>query len=127
MNANRKRRQRSAMRQGEAVLIFLGLFAVTFSFPTSLFSADEAKVHVSGGVSPNNLLFRIGIEQGYYREDGIETQPIQAGTLIGIQGLVAGSFDFSQIIGQSGTAILRGAPLKVAMVFDVRPLAWIFG
>lgn len=100
---------------------------IAAAVPLTSLANEKANVHVSGGVSPNNMLFRIGIEQGFYRDENIETQPIQAGTLIGIQGLVAGSFDFSQIVGQSGTAILRGAPLKVVMAFDARPVAWIYG
>ena len=46
--------------------------------------------------------------------------------LPGIQGLVGGSFDFSQILGQGAGAILRGVPLKIVMVFDTRPLNWLF-
>ena len=44
----------------------------------------------------------------------------------GIQGLVGGSFHFSQILGQGAGAILRGVPLKIVMVFDTRPLNWLF-
>ena len=46
--------------------------------------------------------------------------------LPGIQGLVGGSFHFSQILGQGAGAILRGVPLKIVMVFDTRPLNWLF-
>ena len=51
---------------------------------------------------------------------------MQAGMLPGIQGLVAGTFDFTQILGQSAGAILRGLPLKIIMVFDTRPLNWLY-
>ena len=37
-----------------------------------------------------------------------------------------GSFHFSQILGQGAGAILRGVPLKIVMVFDTRPLNWLF-
>jgi hypothetical protein len=46
--------------------------------------------------------------------------------LPGIQGLVGGSFHFSQILGQGAGAILRGLPLKISMVFDTRPLNWLY-
>ena len=46
--------------------------------------------------------------------------------LPGIQGLVGGSFHFSQILGQGAGAILRGVPLRIVMVFDTRPLNWLF-
>ena len=117
--------KRSAGHTAKLLMLVTSL-SVTLSCEASM-ALDEVNVHISGGASPNLLLFRIGVEQGFYKDEGLEVRLIQAGTLIGIQGLVAGSFDFSQIVGQAATAILRGAPLRVAMVFDVRPLAWIYG
>lgn len=92
----------------------------------SSWALEEINVHISGGVSPNALLYRFAREKGFYREEGLEVQPIQAGMLPGIQGLVGGSFHFSQILGQGAGAILRGAPLRIAMVFDTRPLNWLY-
>ncbi len=126
MDRKRKIVEKTAGK-GVRALIFVALVGLLLSFGGNSPALEEAKVHIPGGASPNLLLFRIGIEQGFYKEEGLEVLPVQAGTLIGIQGLVAGSFDFSQIVGQGATAILRGAPLRVAMVFDVRPLAWIYG
>ena len=90
-------------------------------------SLDEVKVHISGSASANSLIFRIGEEKGFYKEDGLKVLAITATSQAGIQGLLAGSFDFSQILGQSSAFILRGAPLKIIMVFDTRPLFWLFG
>ena len=50
-----------------------------------------------------------------------------AGMLQGIQGLIGGSFDYSQMLGQGGGAILRGAPLKIVMTFDTRPSWFLLG
>ena len=83
-------------------------------------------LHISAGVSGNALLYRFAIEKGFYREEGLDVRPIQAGMLPGIQGLVGGSFHFSQILGQGAGAILRGVPLKIVMVFDTQPLNWLF-
>lgn len=117
--------EKSAVKR--PILIIFTLFPLLLGSSGTALPLDEVNVHISGGASPNLLQFRIGVEQGYYKDEGLEVRLIQAGTLIGIQGLVAGSFDFSQIVGQAAGAILRGAPLRVAMVFDVRPLAWIYG
>src|ERR1051325_2395562 len=46
--------------------------------------------------------------------------------LPGIQGLVGGNFQASQILGQGAGAILRGLPLRIVMVFDTRPLNWLY-
>jgi ABC-type nitrate/sulfonate/bicarbonate transport system substrate-binding protein len=88
---------------------------------------DEAKVHVSGSASANSLIFSIGEQKGFYKENGLKMLPIMATSQAGIQGLLGGSFDASQILGQSSAFILRGAPLKIVMVFDTKPLFWLFG
>ena len=92
----------------------------------SLFALDTVNVHVSAGISPNALVYRYTKEKGFYREEGLDVLMIQAGMLPGIQGLVGGSFHFSQILGQGAGAILRGLPLKILMVFDTRPLNWLY-
>ena len=90
------------------------------------FALDEVNLHISAGVSGNALLYKFANEKGFYREEGLDVRPIQAGMLPGIQGLVGGSFHFSQILGQGAGAILRGVPLKIVMVFDTQPLNWLF-
>jgi ABC-type nitrate/sulfonate/bicarbonate transport system substrate-binding protein len=94
---------------------------------TPVFALEEARLHISGGGSPNELIFRAGQHEGFYKQEGIELVPIVAGMLPGIQALIAGAMDFSQIGGQGAGAILRGAPLKLVMVFDTRPANWLVG
>jgi ABC-type nitrate/sulfonate/bicarbonate transport system substrate-binding protein len=88
---------------------------------------DEAKIHVAGTPNITSFVYHVGKEKGFYREEGIELQPIMAGMLQGIQGLIGGSFDYSQMLGQGGGAILRGAPLKIIMAFDTRPSWFLLG
>ena len=88
---------------------------------------DEAKIHVAGTPNITSFVYHVGKEKGFYREEGIELQPIMAGMLQGIQGLIGGSFDYSQMLGQGGGAILRGAPLKIIMTFDTRPSWFLLG
>ena len=116
------------MSQGFAVILalFVGFAAVGLVFPCGALSLDPVNVHVSAGISPNTLLYRFTKEKGFYREEGLDVLLIQAGMLPGIQGLVGGSFDFSQILGQGAGAVLRGLPLKIVMVFDTRPLNWLY-
>ena len=82
----------------------------------------KAKIHVAGTPNITSFVYHVGKEKGFYREEGIELQPIMAGMLQGIQGLIGGSFDYSQMLGQGGGAILRGAPLKIIMAFDTPPV-----
>jgi ABC-type nitrate/sulfonate/bicarbonate transport system substrate-binding protein len=88
---------------------------------------DDIKVHTSGSTSANVLIYKIAQERGFYKEEKLNVLTIAATSSAGIQGLVGGSFDFSQILGQTSAAILHGAPLKNVMVFDTRPLFWFFG
>ena len=88
---------------------------------------DDIKVHTSGSTSANVLIYKIAQERGFYKEEKLNVLTVAANSSAGIQGLVGGSFDFSQILGQTSAAILHGAPLKNVMVFDTRPLFWFFG
>ena len=108
-------------------IIVVSLFALTTVAVSPVFALEQAKLHISGGGSPNELIFRAGQHEGFYKQEGIELVPIVAGMLPGIQALIAGAMDFSQIGGQGAGAILRGAPLKLVMVFDIRPANWLVG
>jgi NitT/TauT family transport system substrate-binding protein len=103
-----------------SLILCLGLTRATFAL-------DEAKVHVAGTPNITSFVYHVGKEKGFYREEGIEIQPIMAGMLQGIQGLIGGSFDYSQMLGQGGSAIMRGAPLKIVMAFDSRPSWFLLG
>jgi ABC-type nitrate/sulfonate/bicarbonate transport system substrate-binding protein len=112
---------RTAAKRFLLMVVFLNL-----GFARPSLALDEVNLHISAGISGNALLYKFTIEKGFYREEGLDVRPIQAGMLPGIQGLVGGSFHFSQILGQGAGAILRGVPLKIVMVFDTRPLNWLF-
>jgi ABC-type nitrate/sulfonate/bicarbonate transport system substrate-binding protein len=108
-------------------LIFLLSLALCLGFSRVSSALDEAKIHVAGTPNITSFVYHLGKEKGFYREEGIELQPIMAGMLQGIQGLIGGSFDYSQMLGQGGGAILRGAPLKIIMAFDTRPSWFLLG
>jgi NitT/TauT family transport system substrate-binding protein len=121
------RKSRFTSRNPAAVKLLLGSFLVlSMALARNSFALDEVNLHISAGVSGNALLYKFTKDKGFYREEGLDVLPIQAGMLPGIQGLVGGSFHFSQILGQGAGAILRGVPLKIVMVFDTRPLNWLF-
>lgn len=109
----------SAFLANLLLLFFLG--------PEPSAALDDIKVHTSGSTSANVLIYKIAQEKGFYQEENLNVLTIAATSQAGIQGLVGGSFDFSQILGQTSAAILHGAPLKNVMVFDTRPLFWFFG
>jgi ABC-type nitrate/sulfonate/bicarbonate transport system substrate-binding protein len=57
---------------------------------------EELKVHTSGSTSANVLIYKIAQEKGFYKEENLNVLTIAATSQAGIQGLVGGSFDFSQ-------------------------------
>ena len=90
-------------------------------------AADTAKVHRTGIGSPNAFIFVAGVDRGFYKDNGIDALTIMAQPQAGVQGLIGGSFDFSQILGATTTAIMRGVGLKIVMVFDSKPQFWLYG
>ena len=121
------KKSKYANRKLSGIASCLLLFAIlVFGLCRPALALDEVNLHISAGISGNALLYKFTIEKGFYREEGLDVRAIQAGMLPGIQGLVGGSFHFSQILGQGAGAILRGVPLRIVMVFDTRPLNWLF-
>lgn len=102
------------------------LLLCTAAVPCAI-GADIAKVHRTGIGSPNAFLFVAGIDKGFYKDHGLDALTIMAQPQVGVQGLIGGSFDFSQILGASTTAIMRGVGLKIVMVFDSKPQFWLYG
>jgi ABC-type nitrate/sulfonate/bicarbonate transport system substrate-binding protein len=116
------------VRAKTVVFNFLGIFLLICagSIPGAL-AAETAKVHRTGIGSPNAFIFVAGIEKGFYKDHGLDTLTIMAQPQVGVQGLIGGSFDFSQILGASTSAIMRGIGLRIVMVFDSKPQFWLFG
>ena len=114
-------------KSSRITLLIVFSLALCFSDKRVSLGADEAKIHVAGTPNITSFVYHVGKEKGFYREEGIELQPIMAGMLQGIQGLIGGSFDYSQMLGQGGGAIMRGAPLKIIMAFDSRPSWFVLG
>jgi NitT/TauT family transport system substrate-binding protein len=114
-------------KNSRLILFIVFLLALSFSGDRVSLALDEAKIHVAGTPNITSFVYHVGKEKGFYSEEGIELQPIMAGMLQGIQGLIGGSFDYSQMLGQGGGAIMRGAPLKIIMAFDSRPSWFVLG
>src|SRR6185503_9281134 len=98
------------------VLLCLGATCVQAGDATSV-----VRIHLPG-YSTSSLPFLIADELGFYREEGIRIEITRIQTGSGIQALVAGVLDVSQIVGPTTlAAMLGGAPLKVVTVFNDKP------
>jgi NitT/TauT family transport system substrate-binding protein len=101
------------------------LFAGSICWSRADLAAEQVKVHnPSFDISVVSLF--VAQEKGYFREEGLEPLFILATPGVGINGLIAGSFDFSAAGGSASTAIARNLPLKVLLVHTFKPGFWIF-
>lgn len=82
---------------------------------------STVKVHTPGA-SILSLAFEVGKDEGFYKQENIDAELVTMATGVGIQALIAGNVDASQILGLTLRAgINRGAALKIVMVFNDRP------
>lgn len=65
--------------------------------------------------------YLIAIEKGYYTQEGIEVEIVDAAGSIGVDAVIAGDAEFTASGGTALTAILKGAPLKVIYSHMDRP------
>jgi NitT/TauT family transport system substrate-binding protein len=101
---------------GLVLLLWVGAGGAAAAEATSI-----VKVHLPG-YSTSSLPFVIADELGYYRDEGVRIEITRIQTGSGIQALVAGAMDVSQIVGPTTlAAMLGGAPLKVVTVFNDKP------
>ncbi len=63
----------------------------------------------------------IAIDQGYFAEEGIEAETIQAGGGVATPALLAGDLSFSTSGSVAISAIMKGAKLKVLFITSDRP------
>lgn len=102
-------------------VVFLFASAVPLSFTRAQDLRALVRVHIPG-YSPSSLPFQIAEEQGYYLKEGLNVRTLRMKTGAGIQAMLAGDIDVSQITGPTVlAAVLQGAPLKVVMVFNDKP------
>ena len=83
--------------------MFLLSFISLGYFPSASMALEEVKLHTSGSGSPFPLIYNVS------QDKGLDVLAISANLLTGIQGLAAGSFDFSQVLGQGSAAIFCAA------------------
>lgn len=96
------------------------------ALPWTTAAAQDGKsvvrLHIPG-YSPNSLPFQIAEDQGFYKEQGITVETLRMKTGAGVQALLGGSADVTQILGLTlRGAISKGAPVKIVMVFNDRVL-----
>jgi NitT/TauT family transport system substrate-binding protein len=64
-------------------------------------------------------------DRGFFRQEGLEADLVQARPDIAIAGLMAGEVDADTAAGGAAQASQRGMPIKLAAVTLYRPLFWL--
>src|ERR1043165_1927818 len=103
------------------LLIMMGAGCLNAAIAMAQPAKLPVKVH-SPGRSILSLPFQIAEDQEFYKDEGVGVEFLVMPTGAGVQALIAGDVDASQILGLTlRAAINRGAPLKIVMVFNDRP------
>jgi NitT/TauT family transport system substrate-binding protein len=106
------------------------IFLVQLTFGSAAGQEPRPLVRVSspGLDTVYSTPYRIAEEQGFYIQEGLDVR-ILPGVRTGpsVQMLVAGSVEATQTVGPTTlAAILRGAPLKIVMIFNDKPSYWLY-
>lgn len=81
---------------------------------------DKVKVTIAA-VSSNYAPYFNAIEQGYFKDEGLDVEIVHAGGGIATPALISGEMDFSTSPASAFSAILKGARLKVILAEADRP------
>jgi NitT/TauT family transport system substrate-binding protein len=74
--------------------------------------------------STSYLPWYVAIEQGYFKEQNLDVEILQAPGAIGVKALVAGEMQFSGASSSAVPAIAQGTPLKVIFVQSAKANYW---
>lgn len=109
-------------------LFFVAILTVFLGGRDSLGAVTETeRVHVNVPSADISVIpLYIAKDKGYFNEEGLDPAFILATPGVGINGLVAGNFDFTAAAGSASTAIARNLPLKVILIHTFKPGFWIY-
>jgi ABC-type nitrate/sulfonate/bicarbonate transport system substrate-binding protein len=100
-----------------AVIAAIGCVACATPHAAAL---EKVKMSLAAA-SSNYAPYFNAIEQGYFKEEGLDVEIVKAGGGVATPALIAGSMGFSTSSASAFSAILKGAPLKVILTEADRP------
>ena len=109
---------RRARRKAIVVAAACGALALVATRPAA--ALDTIKINYVEPATYYDPLF-LAIDKGYFAEEGIAAEVIQAGGGVATPALIAGDLDFSTSGSVAISAILKGAKLKVLFVTSDTP------
>src|SRR6202158_1884065 len=112
---------RSGMTRGFG-LIASAVLAISAAISLGLpaHAADKVKVSYPT-LTTSYIFFFSAISKGYYKDEGLDLDVVEAGGGVATPALVSGDVQFSTSGSSAISAIMRGAKLKVLLVGQDRP------
>lgn len=102
-----------------AIALILGAAAI-FLAKGEAIALENVKVTIAA-VSSNYAPYFNAIEQGYFKDEGLDVEIVNAGGGIATPALISGEMQFSTSPASAFSAILKGARLKVIVAEADRP------
>src|SRR5437764_15058458 len=119
------RRLQLVLQAGVAALIFGAGCApasapVLSSAPPQAAALKNMQIDVAVRDAPYAFYF-IGIEKGYYAEEGLNVELTSSGGSTSVAAVLSGDMPFTTAASASLSAILKGGPLKIILTNMDRP------
>jgi ABC-type nitrate/sulfonate/bicarbonate transport system substrate-binding protein len=106
------------MKRGGALL----LMALAAAWGRTPAAAAAQKIKITLPTSDaDNAAFLVAVQKGYFSAEGLDVELVFAGGGTATPGLLSGTIDGSASSASALTAILRGAPLRIVLVFNQTP------
>jgi ABC-type nitrate/sulfonate/bicarbonate transport system substrate-binding protein len=102
------------------VAVFFAVLIAVLGVTPAAKAAQNVTIALSAPVLYYGAFF-IAAQKGYFAEQGLDVQFIFDGGAISTAALLSGSIDGSGSPASALTAILRGGPLRIVMVFNDSP------
>lgn len=94
---------------------------------TQIAEAADSKVRVAiPSESMAQIAFYVGMEKGYYKQEGLDVELILMRAPVANLSLISGDVNFSTVPAAALNAALRGAPLRVIYSTFYRPMHWLY-
>lgn len=98
------------------MLFFCVLGLTAWGFGIGL-GAEPRKIRVSFSSWSNSVIpFHLALVKGFFKEEGLEVELIQANPRLGALAVMNGDLDFTSTFGSTLRGILQGLPLKFVAV-----------
>src|SRR3954447_14217754 len=140
-------RWRQSWRSGPGLLGVLAALACTPAAPSASAPAGAAQPASAGQSTPgaatatappqpatlrlhlpsrstSYLPWYLAIERGYFKEQNLDVEILQAPGATGVQAMVAGEMQFSGAASSAVPAIAQGTPLKAVYVESAKANSW---